>query len=77
MMAKNQLPTIVYNEPEGREARIARDANGVAIGVALFFTPGELAAVGVDPARTDVVRLRFVDGEIDLAPAGAREYTSA
>ncbi|SFR53428.1 hypothetical protein SAMN04487947_2031 [Halogeometricum rufum] len=76
-MAENRVPNIIYNEPEGREARIARDANGVAIGVALFFTPGELAAVGVDPAKTDVVRLRFVDGEIDLIPAEAREYTSA
>ena len=76
-MAQSQVSTIVYNEPAGREARIARDANGVAIGVALFFTPGELAAVGVDPARTDVVKLRFVNGEIDLSPAGAREDTSA
>lgn len=76
-MARNQVPAIVYNESEGREACIARDATGAAIGVALFFTPGELAAVGIDPANTDVVRLRFVDGEIDLSPAGTKGDTSA
>lgn len=76
-MAQSQVRTTGCDEPAGREARIARDADGAAIGVALFITPGELAVVGVDPTKTDVVRLRFVDGDIDLSPVGTRENTTA
>lgn len=68
-MVRNEVPTIVYEEPAAREARISRDSDGVPIGAALFFTPEELTEIGVDPETVDIVELRIVNGEVCIRPA--------
>jgi len=62
----NHVPTIPHEEPHGREARIARDGDDAPIGVALFFTPEELADIGIDPEITETVELRIVNGEVRI-----------
>lgn len=62
----NHVPTIAYEEPQGREARIARDGDDDPIGVALFFTPEELRAIGIDLKTTETVELRIVNGEVRI-----------
>jgi hypothetical protein len=64
----NHVPTIAYEEPLGREARIARDGDDNPIGVALFFTPEELVAIGIDLETTETVTLRIVNGEVLIEP---------
>ena len=68
MMIRNEVPTLAYEETSGREARIARDRDGAAIGAAIFFTPDDLAGLGIDPATADVVELRIVNGQARLQP---------
>lgn len=48
----------------GRYATINRDANGDVIGVAIFVTGDELASLGIEPAKTDAVRVTVDDGRI-------------
>lgn len=67
-MVLNEVPTIVYEEPAAREARISRDSDGVPIGAALFFTPEDLVEIGVDPEAVDTVELRIVNGEVCIRP---------
>lgn len=68
-MSRNEVPTIVYEEPPAREARISRDSDGIPIGAALFFTPEELVEIGVDPTTVDSVEIRIVNGEVCIRPA--------
>lgn len=72
-MVRNDVPTIVYDEPPGRDARIARDDDGTPIGLALFFTPGELVSIGIDPTTTETVELRIVNGEVRIEPVNTEE----
>lgn len=55
----------------GRTARINTDQSGVPIGVAVWLNTEELAALGVDPDRTDAVDVRVADGDLELTPAHA------
>ena len=52
-----------------RTVRIARTTAGNPIGAALFVTPRELSALGIDPATTDTITLRVANGQIKLTTA--------
>ena len=67
-MVRNEIPAVVCEDPKGRTAHIARDSDGLPIGVALFFTPEELEEVGINTAAADSVELRVEDGEVSLIP---------
>lgn len=67
-MVGHEIPAIVRKEPEGRTAHIAKDEDGGTIGVALFFTPEELAAINAHTAAADAVELQIKDGEMNLVP---------
>ena len=67
-MTRNDVSTVIYEEPAAREARISRDSDGVPIGAALFFTPEELAEIGVDPETADAVELRIMNGQVCIRP---------
>lgn len=71
-MVRNDVPTIVYEEPQGREARIARDGDGLPIGLALFFTPDELTDIGIDPTSVDKVVMQVRDGEVCIKPTNPK-----
>ena len=68
MTVRNEVPMLACESTPSREARIARDGEGAAIGAAVFFTPDELASLGIDPASTDAVELRIVNGRVNLRP---------
>lgn len=51
----------------GRHATINRDANGDVVGVAIFLTGDELASLGIEPAKTDAVRVTVDDGRIRVS----------
>jgi hypothetical protein len=67
-MVRNDIPAIVCEDPEGRAAHIARDRDGVPIGAALFFTPEDLADLGINTAAADSVELRVEDGQVRVIP---------
>lgn len=68
MTVRNEVPMLACELAPTREARIARDGEGAAIGAAVFFTPDDLADLGIDPALTDAVELRIVNGRVSLRP---------
>ena len=55
--------------PRRRTVRIARTNAGSPIGAALFVTPRELSALGIDPATTNTVTLHVTNGQIKLTTA--------
>jgi len=67
-MATNVIPAIVRKEPEGRTARISRDAKGDPIGVAVFLTSEEIESLGVNTAAADAVELQIRDDEAHFLP---------
>lgn len=52
-----------------RQASVARDQNGDPIGAAIWLNADELAALGIDPGRTDAVDIQVTDGDLELTPA--------
>lgn len=67
-MATNVIPAIVREEPEDRTTRIARDAKGDPIGVAVFLTSEEIKLLGVNTAAADAVELQIRDDEAHFLP---------
>jgi hypothetical protein len=58
--------------PDGsRQASIARKQSGDPIGAAIWISTAELAALGIDPDRTDAVTIEVTDGDLELTPTHA------
>lgn len=56
-----------------RQASVARDQSGDPIGAAIWINADELAALGIDPDRTDAVDIKVTDGDLELTPAHGGE----
>ena len=51
---------------DGRWARLARDAEGEPLGVAVFLADDDLQQLGIDLAHADWVAYAVVDGDLAL-----------
>lgn len=51
-----------------RTVRVNCDSNGHPLGVAIFLSARELAALGFDPTTTDCIAYRIVNGAVEVVP---------
>jgi hypothetical protein len=58
---------------DGRTAQLARDADGDALGSAVFFDADDLRALGVDLADADRVRYAVENGHLVLDADGGND----
>lgn len=66
----DDTPTTGIEAPqEGREARVNRDGDGEAVGVAIFLTADELRDLGVSPEETDRVSYGVDNGRVRVHSA--------
>lgn len=56
------------NEDDIRRANVNHTAGGQPIGAAVWINADELAALGIDPDRTDAVEIQVADGDLKLTP---------
>lgn len=56
------------DEDDIRRANVSHTADGQPIGAALWINADELAALGIDPDRTDAVEIQVADGDLKLTP---------
>jgi len=56
------------DEDDIRRANVSHTADGQPIGAAVWINANELAALGINPDRTDAVEIQVADGDLKLTP---------
>lgn len=56
-------------DAESRETRISRDAEGDALGLAIFINADELRALGINPEETTHVAYAITEDGLHVDPA--------
>ena len=59
------------DEDNIRCANLSHTSDGQPIGAAIWLNVDELAAIGINPDRTDAVEVQVTDGNLELTPAHA------
>lgn len=67
---RSERPT---TDQENRETRISRDADGTALGLAIFINADEMRALGVDPEDATHVTYSITEDGLDVGPADVQD----